>query len=78
MLITGSAPISTHVLELCRVTLGAHVIEGYGQTECTAMATVTWPGDYEGGHCGGPAVCTLLKLEDVPEMNYFAVSEIKI
>jgi long-chain acyl-CoA synthetase len=71
--ITGSAPISPQVLEFCRVTLGAHVMEGYGQTESTAMATATWPGDYAGGHCGGPAVCSLIKLADVPDMGYFAV-----
>ena len=48
-------------------------MEGYGQTENSAMATATWPGDYVGGHCGGPAVCTLLKLADVPDMGYSAV-----
>ncbi|VDK17584.1 unnamed protein product [Anisakis simplex] len=45
---------------------------GYGQTECTALATSTWPCDTVGGHCGGPSTCTLLKLADVPELNYFA------
>lgn len=70
---TGSAPISTECLEACRVAFGCHILEGYGQTECTAMATTTWPGDATGGHCGGPAVCTNIKLEDVPELNYFAV-----
>uniref|UniRef100_A0A914D5H8 long-chain-fatty-acid--CoA ligase n=1 Tax=Acrobeloides nanus TaxID=290746 RepID=A0A914D5H8_9BILA len=68
--ITGSAPISPQILEFIRVTLGGYVMEGYGQTENSAMATATWPGDYVGGNCGGPAVCTLLKLEDVPDMDY--------
>jgi len=70
--ITGSAPISPQILEFIRVTLGGHVMEGYGQTENSAMATATWPGDYVGGNCGGPAVCTLLKLADVPDMGYSA------
>uniref|UniRef100_A0A915CUT6 long-chain-fatty-acid--CoA ligase n=1 Tax=Ditylenchus dipsaci TaxID=166011 RepID=A0A915CUT6_9BILA len=64
LIITGSAQ-STHVLESCRVSFGAHVIEGYGQTESTALATSTWPGEHIGGHCGGPAVCSLIKLVDV-------------
>ena len=82
---------SIQVLESCRVALGAHIVEGYGQTESTgyspltlttlhhlffgvsAMATITWPGEAVGGHCGGPAVCSLLKLEDVPDLNYYAV-----
>lgn len=44
----------------------------YGQTECTAIATITWLTDNTAGHCGGPATCTVLKLADVPEMNYYA------
>lgn len=49
--ITGSAPISAEVLEMCRIAFGAHICEGYGQTECTAMATSTCPGDNSGGNC---------------------------
>ena len=48
------------------------VFEGYGQTECTAAATITVPGDVKSGHVGVPIPCTLVKLVDVPEMNYFA------
>ena len=45
---------------------------GYGQTECTAMATGTWPADLSGGHVGGPCACCVLKLVDVPELDYYA------
>lgn len=74
LIVTGSAPVAAEVLEDLRIVFGCHIIEGYGQTECTAMATSTWPaqGEIRGGHCGGPAACTLLKLADVPELNYFA------
>ncbi|CAI5444018.1 unnamed protein product [Caenorhabditis angaria] len=72
LMVTGSAPISSQVLETCRVTLGATIVEGYGQTECTALGTFTWMGDPSTGHCGGPAPCTLMKLGDVPDLNYFA------
>ncbi|CEF67818.1 Long-chain-fatty-acid--CoA ligase 6 [Strongyloides ratti] len=71
-MITGSAPISAEVLETCRVALGATILEGYGQTECTALCTLTFPGDYTGGHTGSPAACNIIKLGDVPELNYFA------
>ncbi|CAD5221891.1 unnamed protein product [Bursaphelenchus xylophilus] len=70
--VTGSAPISEECLEACRAAFGCHILEGYGQTECTAMATMTWPGEIVGGHCGGPAICSNIKLEDVAELNYFA------
>ncbi|VDO72573.1 unnamed protein product [Haemonchus placei] len=69
---TGSAPISAEVLETCRIAMGVTIIEGYGQTECTAMATMTWPGDWTGGHCGGVAPCCNIKLIDVPDLNYYA------
>ncbi|VDD94385.1 unnamed protein product, partial [Enterobius vermicularis] len=72
MMATGSAPVSKEVLETCRIVLGAAILEAYGQTECTAIATITWLTDNTAGHCGGPATCTVLKLADVPEMNYYA------
>ncbi|KAF7637196.1 AMP-binding domain-containing protein [Meloidogyne graminicola] len=71
LIVTGSAPISAEVLEELRIVFGCHIIEGYGQTECTAMATSTWPGDTIGGQCGGPSTCSLIKLEDAPDLNYF-------
>lgn len=71
LIVTGSAPIAAEVLEELRIVFGCHIIEGYGQTECTAMATCTWPGDTTGGQCGGPSTCSLIKLEDVPDLNYF-------
>ncbi|GMT20855.1 hypothetical protein PFISCL1PPCAC_12152, partial [Pristionchus fissidentatus] len=72
LMVTGSAPISDKVLETCRIAFGCTIMEGYGQTECTALAVSTWPGDAVGGHCGGPAPCAMIKLADVPELNYFA------
>uniref|UniRef100_A0A183BHG0 Long-chain-fatty-acid--CoA ligase n=1 Tax=Globodera pallida TaxID=36090 RepID=A0A183BHG0_GLOPA len=72
LIVTGSAPIAPEVLQDLRIAFGTQIIEGYGQTECTAMVTVTWPDDMEGGHCGAPAACSLVKLADVPELNYFS------
>ena len=72
-MITASAPLNGEVLEMCRIALGAHIVEGYGQTEATAMSTITFPGEYIGGHCGGPSVCATIKLADVPELSYYSV-----
>lgn len=48
-LATGAAPISEQVLRFFRLSLGAVVVEGYGQTECSAVMTTTLPGDYLAG-----------------------------
>lgn len=75
-LVTGSAPISKDVLGFLKIAFCCPILEGYGQTETTAAATVTVAEDATSGHVGGPVVCMELKLVDVPEMNYFSTDEI--
>ncbi|XP_020635514.3 long-chain-fatty-acid--CoA ligase 5 [Pogona vitticeps] len=72
IVITGAAPISPSVLKFLRAAFGCQVFEAYGQTECTAGCTFSLPGDWKTGHVGPPLACNIIKLEDVPEMNYFA------
>ncbi|KAJ1354958.1 hypothetical protein KIN20_012058 [Parelaphostrongylus tenuis] len=72
LMITGSAPVSGEVLEACRVAFGATIMEGYGQTECSGAATMTWPGEWTVEHCGGVEACCNIKLADIPELNYFS------
>lgn len=74
IMVTGAAPISAPVLTFLRAALGCPVFEAYGQTECTAGCTLTTPGDWKPGHVGVPLVCNHVKLEDVPDMNYFSVN----
>lgn len=72
IVITGAAPISSNVLSFLRSAFGCQIFEAYGQTECTAGCTFTLPGDWKTGHVGPPLACNIIKLEDVPDMNYFA------
>ncbi|XP_048851563.1 long-chain-fatty-acid--CoA ligase 1a [Brienomyrus brachyistius] len=72
LMITGAAPVSPTVLTFLRAALGCQFYEGYGQTECTAGCTLSLPGDWTAGHVGAPLPCNLVKLVDVPDMNYFA------
>lgn len=74
IMVTGAAPISSPVLTFLRAALGCPVFEAYGQTECTAGCTFTLPGDWTPGHVGVPLACNHVKLEDVPDMNYFSVN----
>ncbi|CAJ0599718.1 unnamed protein product [Cylicocyclus nassatus] len=71
-IMVGSAPLSEEVLQTCRIALGTRIAEAYGQTECTAIVTLGWLGDWTGGHCGGVSTCCNIKLIDVPELNYYA------
>ena len=48
------------------------VLEGYGQTECTAGATLSTLGDTGTGNVGAVLPCGKVKLIDAPEMKYFA------
>uniref|UniRef100_A0A8C7USL3 Long-chain-fatty-acid--CoA ligase n=1 Tax=Oncorhynchus mykiss TaxID=8022 RepID=A0A8C7USL3_ONCMY len=71
-ILTASAPISPTVLSFLRATLGCLIFEGYGQTECTAGCTFSMPGDWSAGHVGAPLPCAMVKLIDIPDMNYYA------
>lgn len=67
---TGSAPISPDVIEFLKVAFCCPVLEGYGQTENTASATITLSTDPSSGHIGVPSPQTMVKLRDVPSMGY--------
>ena len=70
VLVTGAAPISDPVLDFLRCSLGCIVMQGYGQTECAAGATITSAGDPALGSVGAPLPCNEVKLIGVPELGY--------
>ncbi|XP_003742810.1 long-chain-fatty-acid--CoA ligase 5 [Galendromus occidentalis] len=72
LFVVGSAPLASNVLNVVRCALGCIIVEGYGQTECTAPCTLTFPGDILASHVGPPLACCEIKVVDVPEMNYYA------
>ncbi|VDN59561.1 unnamed protein product [Dracunculus medinensis] len=71
LLSIGAAAIDAKVVEACRVIFGSVIVETYGLTECM-LVTSSWPNDTKSVHGGAPAGCTLLKLIDVPELNYYS------
>jgi len=71
MMVTGSAPIAPHVMEFLRCVFGCMVLEGYGQTECSAACTLSRPDDQGSlGHVGAIMACNEIRLESVEEMGY--------
>ncbi|XP_033096900.1 long-chain-fatty-acid--CoA ligase 1-like [Anneissia japonica] len=72
---SGAAPLAPDVMTFLRCALGCHVIEGYGQTESGVAVTFTVPGDHSTGHVGPPISCCMIKLVDVPDMEYYAAND---
>ncbi|CAL1273049.1 unnamed protein product [Larinioides sclopetarius] len=72
LIYSGAAPIYKHVLEFYTKIVGCKVMEIYGQTECSGPCTfVLLDSDYT-GNVGSPVPCCVVKLIDVPEMNYLS------
>jgi long-chain acyl-CoA synthetase len=70
VILSGSAPLSPAVQDFLRIVFACPVVQGYGLTETTAALSVQDLGDTSSGNVGAPAVCTEVKLVDVPEMGY--------
>ncbi|KAJ1942873.1 medium-chain fatty acid-CoA ligase faa2, partial [Linderina macrospora] len=70
-MISGSAPIDAKVLSFLRVAIACPILEGYGQTEGHAAATVCLMDENTAGHVGVPLPGVDIRLRDVPEMNYY-------
>lgn len=69
-IVSGSAPLAPRVLNFLRAATGAVVLEGYGQTECSAVCSIQLDGEGDAGHVGTPLACCAIKLVDVREMDY--------
>ncbi|PFH50070.1 hypothetical protein AMATHDRAFT_61830 [Amanita thiersii Skay4041] len=72
MLVTsGSAPISSDVMDFLKIAFACEVDEGYGLTENCATCAKTLPNDATGsGTVGPPQPINEVKLVDVPSMGY--------
>ncbi|XP_045213523.2 long-chain-fatty-acid--CoA ligase 1-like isoform X2 [Mercenaria mercenaria] len=75
LVFTASAPLEQKVLNFTRCAFGCVVVEGYGQTENTAGIAFNIPGETEAGHVGPPLPCNIVKLIDVPEMDYYSKND---
>ena len=71
LVITGSAPLKGNVITFLRSAMGCVIVEGYGLTECVAPACLTVQGDPSPDHVGPPLPCNNIKLEDIPDMEYW-------
>ncbi|GAA0151961.1 ligase [Lithospermum erythrorhizon] len=75
LILSGAAPLASHVEEFLRVVSCAHVLQGYGLTESCAGTFVSLPDRMDMlGTVGPPVPNVDVCLESVPEMGYDALS----
>lgn len=70
VMLTGSAPIASDVLDFLKICFCCPIGEGYGMTETSAGSFTTNLKDPMSGHVGGPHGNVKIKLKDIPEMGY--------
>ncbi|KAF2349394.1 AMP-dependent synthetase/ligase [Trinorchestia longiramus] len=68
--IAGGAPLSPQTHNNFRAIFGCTIQVGYGSTETGSLGTGMNEDDNSTGHCGGPCLNVLLKLDDWEEGNY--------
>ncbi|XP_077251277.1 long chain acyl-CoA synthetase 4-like [Tasmannia lanceolata] len=75
LILSGAAPLATHVEAFLRVVACAYVLQGYGLTETCAGTFVSLPDEVSMlGTVGPPVPNVDVCLESVPEMGYDANS----
>jgi len=72
---TASAPISSETLDFLKIAFCCPILEAYGQTECHGASHLTHINDGISGHVGGLSVTLEMKIQDIPEMNYFSTDK---
>ncbi|XP_055332466.1 long-chain-fatty-acid--CoA ligase 5-like [Paramacrobiotus metropolitanus] len=70
--VTGAAATDGEILNYARAVLGCYIFEIYGQSETAGIAFSTPYGEMSAGHVGLPLPGVEARLEDVPELEYFA------
>ena len=50
LIVSGAAPLPSHVQDFLRATMGCPVVQGYGMTENCAQGTIAIADDWRGGH----------------------------
>ena len=72
LMLSGSAPLLPEVQKFLKVVLCAPLVEGYGQTESTGAILFSTSNDPTVRHVGGPVANFVVKMVDIPEMNYLS------
>ncbi|KAI8912663.1 hypothetical protein EDD86DRAFT_269213 [Gorgonomyces haynaldii] len=70
MLFSGAAPLASEIARTLMSCFSCPMIDGYGQSEGSALGTCALSCDRDQGHVGPPCPGVHMKLVDVPELKY--------
>lgn len=70
VILCASAPLSKDLAMEFRLLLSIPIIEAWGMTELSGAGITSTTEDYTNYTCGGVISTSLMKLIDVPELNY--------
>eukprot|EP00250_Pteridium_aquilinum_P007552 c1723_g1_i1 orf=521-2539(-) len=77
LIMTGAAPLASHVEEFLRVSTCAMVVQGYGLTETCSGSFCCVPNELSMiGTVGVPSPSIEVRLQSVPEMGYDALAKV--
>jgi long-chain acyl-CoA synthetase len=75
LILSGGAPLSKETHKFITITVNVPIIQGYGLTESCAGGTVTEMDEQTLGIVGPPIACCMIKLVDIPDMNYLSTDK---
>lgn len=77
LIMSGSAPLLSEIIEFLRCVLSCPVFEGYGMTESSGGLCVAELEDYKSlNHCGGPIKASEVRLMSIREKGYLISDKI--
>ncbi|KAL8141581.1 hypothetical protein V2J09_014613 [Rumex salicifolius] len=77
LILSGAAPLASHVETFLRVVACCYVLQGYGLTETCAGTFVSLPNELQMlGTVGPPVPNVDVRLESIPEMEYDALGAV--
>lgn len=72
VLVSAAAPIDIEMMTRLRILLSISFLQGYGQTESAGPLSISYSDDTYPGSSGPPVQCSIVKVVDVPEMEYLS------
>lgn len=74
--VSAAAPMDPVIMETIKLWCSCCFIQGYGLTETCGPTAISYDDDTYPGSNGPPMACSVVKVVDVPEMDYYSTDMI--